>query len=243
MRVGVYIDAFNLYYGAMGLCGKRRAGWRWLDVRQLADDLVQAHSGWTAPTIERVVYCTARRGGAGNQAGAQEQDIYLRALTTSGAVDHIEIGQYVNRVTTAPLALKGKKDRPELVTAAWPVMVKDQTGTAVPSADFFVSVARREEKGSDVSVASHLLIDLFEERIDAAIVISNDSDLAFPVNEARKRIPVGTVNPTRGYPAGKLAGAPSDGVGAHWWHQLEAPEVVAAQLPARVGTLHKPVAW
>lgn len=243
MRVGVYVDAFNLYYGAMGLCGKPTAGWRWLNVRQLADNLVQAHSGWAAPPIERVVYCTARRGGAANRVGAQEQDIYLRALTTSGAVDHIEIGQYVNRVATAPLALKGKKDRPELVTSGWPVMVKDQAGTGVPGANFFVSVARREEKGSDVSVASHLLIDLFEERIDAAVVISNDSDLAFPIIEARKRIPVGTVNPTRGYPAGKLAGAPSDGIGGHWWHQLEAGEVLTAQLPTTVGTLRKPAAW
>ncbi|HEY7200404.1 MAG TPA: NYN domain-containing protein, partial [Candidatus Dormibacteraeota bacterium] len=31
MRVGVYVDGFNLYYGARGLCGRGTAGWRWLD--------------------------------------------------------------------------------------------------------------------------------------------------------------------------------------------------------------------
>ena len=39
-----------------------------------------------------------------------------------------------------------------------------------------VSVARREEKGSDVNVATHLLIDACDNNIEAAVVISNDSD-------------------------------------------------------------------
>jgi hypothetical protein len=48
-----------------------------------------------------------------------------------------------------------------------------------------VSYANREEKGSDVNVASHLLVDVLTDRIDAAVVISNDSDLRFPVQFAR----------------------------------------------------------
>jgi hypothetical protein len=31
--------------------------------------------------------------------------------------------------------------------------------------------------------------------VDAAIVVSNDSDLRFPLVEARQRVPIGTVNP------------------------------------------------
>lgn len=50
MRVGVYIDGFNLYYGGRGLCGKGTAGWRWLDVRALAARLVTGHSSWTGAT-------------------------------------------------------------------------------------------------------------------------------------------------------------------------------------------------
>lgn len=36
MRIGVYIDGFNLYYGARGLCGRSTPGWRWLNLRSLA---------------------------------------------------------------------------------------------------------------------------------------------------------------------------------------------------------------
>jgi hypothetical protein len=50
-----------------------------------------------------------------------------------------------------------------------------------PDAIFMVSVADREEKGSDVNVATHLLTDVCEQKIDAAVVISNDSDLALPI--------------------------------------------------------------
>jgi hypothetical protein len=36
-----------------------------------------------------------------------------------------------------------------------------------------LSVAHREEKGSDVKVASHLLLEVLRGRVDAALVISN----------------------------------------------------------------------
>jgi len=46
-------------------------------------------------------------------------------------------------------------------------------------------VADTEEKGSDVNVATHLLLDALAQppAMDAAIVISNDSDLELPVRE------------------------------------------------------------
>ena len=40
MRIGVYVDGFNLYYGARSLCGRGTPGWRWLDLRGLAAHLV-----------------------------------------------------------------------------------------------------------------------------------------------------------------------------------------------------------
>ena len=87
MRVGVYIDGFNLYYGGRALCGKGTAGWRWLDVRALAARLVASHSTWPTPAIDRVVYCTAAISGADNPIGNQEQDAYLRALRRSKTTD------------------------------------------------------------------------------------------------------------------------------------------------------------
>jgi hypothetical protein len=44
-----------------------------------------------------------------------------------------------------------------------------------------------------VNVASHLLLGVLDRRVDAAVVISNDSDLAFPLKEARKRLPIGLI--------------------------------------------------
>lgn len=243
MRVGVYIDGFNLYYGARGLCGRGVAGWRWLDLRALARNLVASHSGWSGAQVHRVVYCSARISGASNPVGAQEQDVYLRALRLAGSADELAMGTYVARVATAPLATADRKGRPVLTNPHWPMMVRDAGGADEPAATFMASVARREEKASDVNVASHLLLDVLQGAVDAAVVISNDSDLEFPVKQMRLRVPVGTVNPTKGFPAGRLNGTPLDGVGGHWWHQLQPGELTAAQLPSRVGKLTRPQGW
>jgi phage terminase large subunit-like protein len=243
MRVGVYIDGFDVYYGGRGLCGKSTAGWRWLDVRALATRLITTHSAWTGVTVHRVVYCTAGISGADNPIGNREQDAYLRALRRANVVDRIEQGNYVRRVATAPLATPDRKGRPVLTTPAWPVTIKDGTGQDDPNAQFFVSVARREEKGSDVNVAAHLLIDVLEHHVDGAVVISNDSDLKYAIEEARKRIPIGTINPSKSTTAGKLRGSPAAGVGNHWWYQLTVADFHACQLPDPADGVSKPVPW
>ncbi|WP_309136461.1 NYN domain-containing protein [Gordonia paraffinivorans] len=243
MRVGVYIDGFNLYYGSKFQCAKTPAGWRWLDLRRLSSSVIAAQSGWTGAVVERVVYCTARISGRDNPVGAQEQDVYLRALRLSRSVDVIELGNYVSRTAVAPLATKDKKGRPVVTRPGWPVMVKNGSGDDEPDAQFFVQVGRREEKGSDVNVASHLLVDVMSGAVDAAVVISNDSDLKFPITFARHRVPVGLINPTKNYTAGGLSGAPSDGVGGHWWYQLQPTDLFAAQLCDPVGKINKPAPW
>lgn len=122
-------------------------------------------------------------------------------------------------------------------------MVQDASEQSVPGARFMVSVARREEKGSDVNVVAHMLLDLLHQRIDAAVVVSNDSDLAYPVAQARDLVPVGLVNPTRGYPAGLLNDNPARGVGGHWWYQLTAADLTDAQLPNTIDRIRKPSGW
>jgi hypothetical protein len=242
-RVGVYIDGYNLYYGARGLCGRSTPGWRWLDLRALSRHLVAHRSGWPAPDSLRVVYCTARIRGAENKQGQLDQDTYLRALVAAGAVDQIEYGYYVSRVATAPLAVTNAQGKPKLVAPSWPIMIKDSTGGAMPDATFIASVARREEKGSDVNVATHLLYDVLRGDVDAAVVISNDSDLKLPVTLSRGLVPVGLINPTRNYPAGALNGDPTDGVGGHWWYQLRPDDLTSCQLPPIVGVLDRPADW
>lgn len=89
----------------------------------------------------------------------------------------------------------------------------------------------------------HTFFSTSEGSVDAATVISNNSDLAFPIRQARAGVPVGLVNPTKGYPAGSPNGDPSDGVGGQWWHQLTVGDLQAAQLPSTVGELRKPAGW
>lgn len=244
MRIGVYIDGFNLYYGARDFCGRGKAGWRWLDLEALATNLIGRHQAWVGANLEKLVYCTAAISGVDNPVGHREQDVYLKALQHRSTVTYIEYGQYVARVKKAPLATEGKNFRPRLVRASrWPVKIQDKNQNPVPAAIFMVSYARREEKASDVNVASHLLIDTLEGSIEGAIVICNDSDLRFPLAEARKRVPVGLVNPSPGVLAGRLRGKATDGVGGHWWHQLTAQDFSNHQLPDPCGKYVKPGPW
>jgi hypothetical protein len=209
----------------------------------LTADLVSRRQDWPAAVIERVVYCTARIDGADNPAGHRDQSIYINALIAGGHADHVEFGYYVSRIRHAPLAVHdpaSRNGRPVLWRADWPLRVCDGTGQPVPDATFMVSYAYREEKGSDVNVASHLLLDVLAGRVDAAVVISNDSDLRFPVHEARQRVPVGVVNPSASQLAGALRGLVTDGVGRHWWARLSASDLRRHQLPVTVGNYTRP---
>jgi len=237
MRVGVYVDAYNLYYGGRQVCGRSSPGWRWLDLRALATSLVDAQRGWAGATIDRIVYCTARIDAATNPSGNADQEVYLRALAATKSVDVIEYGNYVSRVKFAPLATRGSNGVPIVTTPSWPVTIQSGRGRPDPDAIFMVSHLHQEEKGTDVNVASHLLMDILEQRVDAVVVISNDSDLRLPVHTARQRVPVGHVNPRSGLFAGDLAGSRTEGVGNHWWRKLVQADYRNHQLPNPAGRI------
>ena len=40
-----------------------------------------------------------------------------------------------------------------------------------------------EEKGIDVNLATHLLLDAFDNKYDCAVIISNDSDFELPIEK------------------------------------------------------------
>ena len=63
-----------------------------------------------------------------------------------------------------------------------------------------MEVRDSEEKGSDVNLAMHLLVDGFKGDYEHAVVISNDSDLAGPIRYVRDdlRLTVSVVNPASG---------------------------------------------
>ena len=245
MKVGVYIDGLNLYHGGRQLCGRRRRGWRWLDLRRLGGRLIARCHDWTGhgPVAQRIVYCTALIDGNINEAGRIRQKTYLEALRAHGSIDHLEEGKFVARVRRGLLATAGDRGQPVVTSPDWPVRVQDGNGRPVRNARFVVSYQDLQEKGSDVNVASHLLMDVLDGRVDAAIVISNDSDLRLPLQRARRRVPVGTVNPGPGVTAGDLRGRPGEGAGGHWWYRLTRDDFLSCQLPESVGPCRRPEDW
>ena len=100
-----------------------------------------------------------------------------------------------------------------------------------------------EEKGSDVNVATRLLVDVLSRRVDCALVLSNDGDLSLPLRIARQHVPVGLINPTKRPLSQMLKGEATEGVGRHWWQRLTADDYRRHQLPPVTGGFAKPEDW
>jgi len=159
----IYVDGFNLYYGAL-----RDTEFRWLDIREFCQRLVPRN------TIKRVRYFTAQVSTrVSDPHGPAKQDAYLRALRAVGGID-IHLGRFQQSKVRLPLVDESNNDRPQLV-----------------------QVYKTEEKGSDVNLASYLLLDAFRKESDIAVVVSNDSDLEEPIRIMIQElnVPVGLVNP------------------------------------------------
>jgi uncharacterized LabA/DUF88 family protein len=130
---------------------------KWLDLARLASLLLPR-----ACHVHRIRYYTARVSGRpGNPNAQRRQQIYLRALLTTPNLS-ISYGHFLTSELNMPLA-----DRQH----GQPAMAR---------------VIKTEEKGSDVNLACHLLLDAFREECEVAFVISNDSDLVEPVRIARR---------------------------------------------------------
>lgn len=242
VKIGVYVDAFNLYYGMRDHCGRGTTGWRWLDIRALVTNLCR----WPGFTIERIVYCTAYVDQTDNPAAYADQSVYIKALREHGSIDVLELGRYVAWPKKLPLAEKLPNGRAQLIVPTGAESLQGLPIARVTNTtdDMFIATVRnREEKGSDVNVATHLLADIFMKRVEGAIVISNDSDLALPLSIARTLVPVGTVNPGNNPLAGALKGDRNDGPGQHWWKKLRPQHYYGNQLPNPVGNYYKPTDW
>lgn len=229
LRLGVYIDGFNLYYGMKGICAANGvSGWKWLDLRALVRHVLNLRTDprWNQAVIVNMVYCTAMVSGRDDPSSPADQERYLSALAATGSVDIVEKGNYIEKVVTRPCAAKDRNGKP--------ILSKPRK---------WATVADREEKASDVNVATHLLTDMMDEKVDGAVVISNDSDLRLPLRVARQRIPTATINPSKNPLAGHLRGNSTDGVGGHWWYQLVESDIRTTQLPNPAAKLLKPKGW
>lgn len=166
MGTNVYIDGFNLYNGAV-----KNTPFKWLDLAALCAILLPGH------TIHRIRYFTALVLGFRHDPQAPvRQNLYTRALRTIPNLTVHKDGWFASwprLLPQFPLAYRSPKRPPQLV-----------------------QVQKLEEKRTDVDLAAYLLVDCFLNDFDEAVVISNDSDLALPIEIVRrfgKRI--GVINP------------------------------------------------
>jgi uncharacterized LabA/DUF88 family protein len=103
-------------------------------------------------------------------------------------------------------------------------------------------VLKTEEKGSDVNLATHLLLDAFQKDCEVAVVISNDADLKEPIALAQSElgIKVGVVNP---HPPRKR----SRDLRPTFFKQIRESALCASQFPVSMrdsqGEIRKPSAW
>ena len=184
----------------------RRAGfaaYKWLDLVRFCDVALLRNH------VEFVRMFTARLDPArGRGAQRARQDAYLAALATLPrlSVHYGEFAEHSRRLR----------------------LVRPRPGGPA-TAEVWVP----EEKGSDVNLASHLLLDGFHDACDVAVVVCNDADLLEPVRIARDELgkTVGVLR-VEGGQRKCIFGGRVDFV-----RTVRHAHFAAAQLP---GTLHDP---
>jgi len=219
MRTIVYVDGFNLYYGSLRPTPQWPQGYRWLDLGALCTRLLPRDQ------VVAIKYFTARVRSAPWQAGqpvpSAAQETYLRALRTIPNLT-IHFGHFLSHPVKRRLVGTPKRGSP------------------------YRMVWHTEEKGSDVNLASHLLIDGFRARYDMAVVISNDGDLKEPVHFVRHDLqaPVGVLNP---HPKRSWALSPSSLPMGSFYKPIRPGALKASQFPATLtdarGSFTKPTNW
>lgn len=94
MRTIVYIDGFNLYYGAL-----KNTPYKWLDLKALFTHLLNKEN-----RIISIKYFTARVSGRpSNPDNAQHQDAYIRALKKMIPELSVHLGQFTTHHVKAKL--------------------------------------------------------------------------------------------------------------------------------------------
>jgi len=186
---------------------------RWLDLGAFARLLLPG-----SHTIHRIRYYTARVSALPRDPDSpRRQEIYLRALATVPNLS-IVFGHFLSNTVMMPLA------------------APPATGSK------FVRVIKTEEKGSDVNLASHMLVDAFNKDCEVAFVISNDSDLLEPIRIARRQLgmQVGLASPYK--KTARVLATEVNFIRPVWPRTLK-----RSQFPSTLndgkGTFSKPATW
>jgi uncharacterized LabA/DUF88 family protein len=192
----------------------RRSPYKWLNLYALAQNQLPINS------IDKVRYFTAPvRARPHDPTQPQRQQTYFRALKTIPQVE-IHLGHFLTHEVSMPDA------------AAW------RAGNYAP-----VRVIKTEEKGSDVNLATHLLMDAVDDLFDMAVIVSNDSDLEEPIRLIKSRFGKGVGLPgSRNTPVSGSLRPLADFV-----KQFRPSALAAAQFPNQltdaIGTFRKPARW
>lgn len=194
--------------------GIKKTTYKWLNIKKLAQNLLPTAN------IELIKYFTAIVKARPDDLQQQNRQlIYLRALKTIPNLKIIR-GHF----------LENERWLPKAKCYAYHV---DKT-----------KVIRTEEKGSDVNLASHLIVDAYKDLYDEAWVMTNDSDLCEPIKLVRKELGlfVGVINPHHFLKNSRsLANASSDFI------QINLGDLQNAQFPDTFkdtkGTITKPTTW
>jgi uncharacterized LabA/DUF88 family protein len=106
----------------------------------------------------------------------------------------------------------------------------------------YAKVIKTEEKGSDVNIATHLLVDGFRDDYDLAVIVSNDSDLLEPIKFVSRELgkSVGILNPHK-HPSIELSHNALFVKHIRKW--VLANSLFPDVLTDRQGTFSKPAGW
>lgn len=219
-RTIIYVDGFNLYFRML----ERRPDLKWLNIKEAVQRVLLPEN-----RIVAVRYYTARVSGRLDPLAPGRQQVYLDALATIPEVS-LHMGAFLSTKKWSGLVHPPafRPNLPAPMALPWPAVVR---------------VHKTEEKGSDVNIASHLLLDGFRNRYDVAAVLSNDTDLVEPIRIATQELRkvVGLISPVPN-PAPQLRGV------ASFVRRLDVADLAASQfadpLPLPNGVyLAKPATW
>lgn len=230
MKAYVYIDGFNLYYNAV-----KGTPYKWLDLHKLCGLILPEYS------IVKIKYFTARVSARkADPKKPSRQQIYLRAIKTIPDLEVI-YGRYISRDTPmakSNLMFGNGRTVKFLRKILWQIGID----YSILDKRKIVKVIKTEEKGSDVNLATHLLVDGFDKRYDVAVVLSNDSDLAAPIIYVRDTLgrPVIIICPDS--TTSKVLVSASTSV-----RKVRRGVVIKSQFPDvlidKHGKFHKPEVW
>ncbi len=138
--------------------------------------------------------------------------------------------------------LRALKTIPNLSIVFGSFLAHDIMMPLAPPATGYAKVIKTEEKGSDVNLATHLLMDAFDNTFEIAVIVSNDSDLLEPIRVVTNRFkkPVGLINPQKN---------PSKTLLPHvaFIKQIRAGVLAKSQFPITLtdarGAFSKPPSW